>query len=196
MLFRSKFEIEAGTLRLHSAENKGVANRFWHPRCLDATLPPAAAMTGFAALTVDQQEDLRAGLTGVTLPLTQSDPDDPDTRMDTEDPATGAQQTPRLCESDGMGDGARPCESPGNVDAARSGEQAGGRTPAQSTGPEPMDAGESQRAADLPLDDSSDDEGATPREDALHDLFPRLEWWDDCPWEDILHCPEIGRAHV
>jgi len=49
---------------------------------------------------------------------------------------------------------------------------------------------------DLPLDEPSDDEHTTAKEDNLHDLFPHLEWWDDCPWDDILHCPAVTTAMV
>lgn len=51
-----------------------MANRFWHLGCLDAALPPAAALEGYPQLTTDQQEDLSAGLSGVTLPLSQEEP--------------------------------------------------------------------------------------------------------------------------
>ena len=35
---RCKEQLQPGTLRLHSASNRGVANRFWHLGCLDAAL--------------------------------------------------------------------------------------------------------------------------------------------------------------
>lgn len=61
---------------------------------------------------------------------------------------------------------------------------------------EPSDLLHNSRSLDLPLDEPAEDEGATPREDNQHDLSPHLEWWDDCPWDDILHCPAVTTAMV
>ena len=203
---RCKEQLHPGTLRLHSAANRGVANRFWHLGCLDATLPPAAALEGYPQLSTDQQEDLRAGLSGVTLPLSQEAPYPTDARRGDD---------PRLCETDERGNEARRCENneatrdarhceatPDTDRTDRNGPAADGPTrPCESGAPmevsgEPVDPPHDGPSRDLPLDEPTDDEGATPREDNHHEVFPHLEWWDECPWDDILHCPAVTTAMV
>ena len=189
---RCKEQLQPGTLRLHSASNGGVANRFWHLGCLDVALPPAAALEGYPQLATDQQEDLRAGLSGMTPPLSQEEPTKaPDADALLCEQTNGA-ANPRLCEQDNAARDARPCE----LGPDSSTRPCASGTPME-VSEEPSDLPHNSRSLDPPLDEPAADEGATPREDNQHgDLFPHLERWDDCPWDDILHCPAVTTAMV
>lgn len=95
---------------IHSADNRGAASRYWHPGCVDATLPPAASLLGYADLKRAEQDSLRTAMAAATIaPASPQEQETPpavspvlDTRMTGDIPWEDETENPtQACDQQG-----------------------------------------------------------------------------------------------